>query len=159
VDAEKNRKERPSCDDCALRLLGSRAHFRAELRQKLLRRGYAPEEVEATLAQLAAAGHLDDARLAREEGARLADRKGLSRRGVAFELRRKGAPDEAIDGALEGAGDDAARALESARRWLRTHAPDAAALGRHLARKGYGQSVIFRTLNELAPVTAFSPGE
>ncbi|MGH7336685.1 MAG: regulatory protein RecX, partial [Myxococcota bacterium] len=34
-------RQRPSCTECALRLLAGRAHFRAELRRKLARRGYA----------------------------------------------------------------------------------------------------------------------
>jgi regulatory protein len=155
VDEPRRERERqrPSCEEQALRLLGSRAHFRRELQQKLARRGYGAGEIETTLERLAAAGHLDDAALARDEAARLATRKGLARRGVAAELRRKGAAAEAVDRALGATAgeDESAPARAAAERWLRTHALDAAALGRHLARKGYGQGVIFRTLNELAP--------
>ena len=149
-------RPRPSCEESALRLLALRAHFRAELRQKLERRGYPAEEIETTLARLAGQGHLDDAALAAEEAGRLRARKGLARRGIAAELHRMGAARDAIDSAFAGlreggTDDESAAALEAGRRWLRSHALDAAALGRHLAGKGYGRGVIFRTLNELAP--------
>jgi len=158
MEAKEPPRERPSCEESALRLLAARAHFRAELEQKLARRGYENSEIETTLARLAAKGQLDDVSLARDEGERLARRKGLARRGVAAELRRKGAPAAAIDGALGSAEEESARAIETARRWLRSHALDVAALGRHLARKGYGTGVIFRTLHELAP-DAGSPAD
>jgi len=58
-----------------------------------------------------------------------------------------------VDGAL--AGGDAGSELEAARavgrRWLAGRRPDAAALARHLDRKGYAGHVIFRVLRELIP--------
>lgn len=143
-------RPQPSCFDRALRLLATRAHFREELRRKLSDKGYPDEEIEETLARLAALRHLDDARLATEEAERLRARKGLARRGVAAELRRKGVGGETIDAALEGGPDEREQALEAARRWLRSHRPDAAALARHLDRKGYGRGLIVGLLRELA---------
>ena len=142
-------RPQPSSFDRAVRLLATRAHFREELRRKLADKGHAEAEIEETLARLAALGHLDDRRLATEEAERLRSRKGLARRGVAAELRRKGVAGEAIDAALDGGPDERSQALEAARRWLRTHRPDAAALSRHLDRKGFGRGEIYRTLAEL----------
>jgi regulatory protein len=51
--------------DAGLRLLARRAHSRAELRQKLARRGYEEDEVGTALARLADMGYLDDAAFAR----------------------------------------------------------------------------------------------
>ena len=135
----------PGAFDRALKLLSTRAHFREELRRKLLRKGHEEVEVETALERLAAMGQLDDGRLATEEAARLRERKGLARRGVAAELRRKGAAGEAVDAAVSEGGEpeeERSRALETARRWLRTHRKDASALARHLDRKGYGRGEI-----------------
>ncbi len=142
-------RPQPSCFDRALRLLATRAHFREELRRKLAEKGYTEAEIEETLARLAALGHLDDRRLATEEAGRLRSRKGLARRGVAAELRRKGVATEAIDAALDGGPDEQGLALDAGRRWLRAHRADPAALGRFLDRKGYGRGVIYRVLAEL----------
>jgi regulatory protein len=46
--------------DAGLRLLGQRAHSRAELSRKLARRGYPPAEIEAAQARLLELGYLDD---------------------------------------------------------------------------------------------------
>ncbi len=51
--------------DSGLRLLARRAHSRSELRLKLRRRKYPPEEVESTLARLEQLGYLDDPSFAR----------------------------------------------------------------------------------------------
>src|SRR5258708_21239059 len=51
--------------DGGLRLLARRAHSRLELRQKLLRRGYDPVDVDAALTRLAELGYVDDAAFAR----------------------------------------------------------------------------------------------
>ena len=51
--------------DTALRLLARRAHSRAEMRQKLARRGYEEDEVGSAMARLTEIGYLDDAAFAR----------------------------------------------------------------------------------------------
>jgi len=138
--------------DKAVELVARRPHFREELRRKLESRGFDAEEVDAALLRLAELGHLDDRALAGAETARLRSRRGLGRVAVAAELARKGADREAIDAALESASeDDLAIARSAAGRWLRAHAPNRAALARHLDRKGFAGHVIFRVLNELAP--------
>ena len=139
--------------DKALQLVARRPHFRAELRRKLVARGFDEDEVAAALGRLTELGYLDDAELAAREGERLRERRGLGRAGIAAELARKGAGPAEVDGAL--AGGDADSELEAARavgrRWLAGRRPDAAALARHLDRKGYAGHVIFRVLRELVP--------
>lgn len=145
--------------DTGLRLLARRPHFRSELRRKLLARGFVEAEADAALERLAALGYLDDAELAAREGERLRERRGLGRAGIAAELARKGAGPAEVDGAL--AGGDADAELEAARalgqRWLAGRRPDAAALARHLDRKGYARHVIFRILKELVPEAPGDP--
>ena len=145
--------ERPPALDVALRLLGQRAHFRAELERKLGRRGYLPEEVEEALARLTELGHLDDARLAAAEAERLRQRKNLGRAGVAADLRRKGVGTDALDAALEKttSAEETERAGAAADRWLRSHRPDAAALARHLDRKGFARSVVYAIVADRIP--------
>jgi regulatory protein len=149
----------PTAYDRALRLLGQRPHFRRNLSEKLIRKGYDEAEVEAALDGLAAAGYLNDRELAIAEAGRLRERRGLARAGVAAALRRKGAGDEAVEAALSETDDEdeLALALESGRRWLRKGREDGAALARHLARKGHSRRVIFRILKELLPGDERSP--
>ena len=142
----------------ALRLLGQRRHFRADLRRKLLARGYAAEEVEEALGRCAAAGYLDDAATASAFVAERQERRGLGRVRIAAELRRRGAAGEAVDAALAevDSESDLARAREAAARWRRTRgAPPAdpaarraadAALARHLHRKGFSRRAIVAVL-------------
>jgi regulatory protein len=139
-----------------LRLLGQRQHFRGDLRRKLLAKGYEAEEVDEALARCASEGYLDDESTARAFVAERQGRRGLGRMRVAAELRRHGATGEAVDAALAEVSDDdeRARAATAAARWRRLHRDGAAAtdrdarrareaaLGRHLASKGFSSSVI-----------------
>ncbi|HEV8240533.1 MAG TPA: regulatory protein RecX [Thermoanaerobaculia bacterium] len=144
----------------ALRLLGQRQHFRGDLRRKLLAKGYETEEVDEALARCASEGYLDDESTARAFVAERQNRRGLGRARVAAELRRHGASSEAVGAALAEVSDDdeRARAATAAARWRRLHRGDAsaadplarrerdAALGRHLASKGFSRSVIVAVL-------------
>lgn len=135
----------------AVRLLGIRPHFEAQLRAKLARRGCAADAVAATLDRLRQLGYLNDPELARQEARRLRTTKRLALGGVARELGRAGADEAAIAAAIEALDDggevDAARA--AAEHWLRTHRPEADRLARHLDRKGYPRHVIFSVLKDL----------
>jgi regulatory protein len=91
--------------DAGLRLLARRAHSRAELRQKLRRRGYQDDEVEGSLARLAELGYLDDAAFA--EG--LVRRRSSTRGPMALsaELAAKGIDRAGAAAALAGFDPDA----------------------------------------------------
>ena len=141
-------RARPSCYDKAVELLGRRPHFRRRLAAKLAQRGYEEEEVAAALARLAAQGYLDDARLAREVARGRATRAGEGARRIKAELERRGASaaDAAAAVADVAADDDTAAAAEAARRWRRRGGSDAAALARHLDRKGFSRRAILTVL-------------
>ncbi len=80
----------------ALGLLATREHSRNELARKLAVRGFAEDAVATVLDALAAAGRLDESRLAEAYvGERL--RKGFGPLRIRQELRGKGLSDELID--------------------------------------------------------------
>jgi regulatory protein len=84
-------QERPrtSVKDRALRLLSVRSRSRSELRFRLIRAGYDPEEVDGAVAALEAVGLVDDERFAREV-AESKRRRGMGRRAGLAALRQKG---------------------------------------------------------------------
>ncbi len=142
--------------EAALRLLARREYGAAELRQRLLRRGFLPEEVEKLLAELQEKGLQSDRRLV----------EGVTRRGlergygplkVRDELRRRGVPDPLIDQvwqAIRPTWEEAGRQIylrkfgpnppstveERARRW------------RFLARRGFTAEQIASLLERRAAV-------
>lgn len=145
--------ERPPAGDKAAALLALRPHFRRELETKLGRAGYGREEVDGALDKLARLGLLNDAELARAFVETVARRKGWGRMRVAQELARRGAPGEAAEAALAtlSVEDDLEAARDAARRWRRRGEARPEALARHLSRRGFGSSAIFKVLKEMAP--------
>ena len=145
--------DRPSPYARAVALLGRRAHFRAELRAKLLGRGYADDEVEGALDRLERDRYLDDGRTARELVAAKLARGPIGRRRLAAELARKGAPAEAAAAALDDLvpDDDREAARRAAESWLgrRRGRPDPAALARHLERRGFSPGAIWGEVERL----------
>ena len=134
--------------------------FGAQLELKLVRSGYDREEIAAALDRLANLRLLDDATQARAFAATVARRKGWGRMRVAQELARRGAPEAAAEAALAGLSNDAdlEAAREAARRWRakssggRAASPQGRdALARHLSRRGFASSAIFKVLKEMAP--------
>ena len=96
--------------DTAARI-AMRPVFSAEVREKLLTRGFSPENTEDAVAWLQRIGAVDD----RETLAlylREAARRGKGRKAVRYELLRRGADPEALEDALSAYdGEDAALSL------------------------------------------------
>jgi regulatory protein len=141
-------RPRASARDRALRLLAERSRSREELRRRLARAGYEPDEVAVALASLDEAGLVDDEAFAREVVAHEVGRKGLGRRAAMSSLRRRGVDAETAERVLDEAGpqDEEARADELARaRAARMTglAPQVAhrRLVSFLARRGYDARV------------------
>ena len=135
--------------------LTGQARSRAELEQRLARK-QVPEEVAARLLdRFEEVGLVDDEAFARAWVQSRQPGKGLARRALAQELRRKGVDDETARTVLDEVDPDdeeeAARAL--VRRKLRSLAAvdrDTAIrrLAGMLARKGYSSAVAFRVVRE-----------
>ena len=128
---------------------------RAQLREVLARKGVEDDVAEQVLGRFAEVGLIDDAVFAQLWVTSRHRGKGLARRALAQELRRKGVADETVAEALATLEPEqelaTARALVQRR--LRTTcglAPDARGrrLAGMLARKGYPAGVAFRVVKE-----------
>jgi regulatory protein len=121
---------------------------RAEARDWLARRGEA--DVEGALAELDAAGLIDDERYARQFAADKRELAGWGDERIAATLRRRGVDDELVEAALaeEGEGGELERAVAVlARRGERPG--DDAERGRcvaALARRGFAEEVAYEAV-------------
>lgn len=140
--------------DVALRLLGYRPRAEQELRERLRRRGFPEEAVEATLARLRDYGYVDDVAFAR---AWVENRTGAAARGrrlLAHELRAKGVASDVVTGTLADVPDELeiARGL-AAKKARSLRGLDARAfqqrLATYLQRRGFDAEVITTVVREL----------
>ena len=143
------------CHERALRLLSVRARSRRELETRLLRAGFAVEEVRGEMARLEAVGLVDDEAFSRQVIEHELVRRHSGRRAIVSRLMAKGVAREAIDRALdEAAGEpDEDRAAELARSRVRrlgalTPEQAYARLVSFLARRGYDPQVARRAARE-----------
>jgi SOS response regulatory protein OraA/RecX len=104
--------------------------------ERLARASVAPAAVEESLAVLARAGLVDDARFARTRAAGLAER-GYGDAAIRHDLERKGVAPEPIQQALESLDAEA----ERARRLVERRGPGAST-ARYLASKGFREEAV-----------------
>lgn len=144
--------------DYALRLLAIRPRSVQEMRERLGRRGYGRPEVEATVADLADLGLLDDRKFAAQwVESRLAARPMGSLR-LKAELLAKGVDREIVEATLSSYGaevDEKAAALALAAKRikaLRGLKPDSARrrLAGFLSRRGFAAEVVATALRALS---------
>ena len=137
---------------------------RAELHAVLSDRGVPDDAAQTVLGRFAEVGLIDDELFARMWVASRHRGRGLARRALAHELRRKGVDDETVRSAVEELPAEleleTARALV-ARRLAATRglAPDARVrrLAGLLARKGYPAGVAFRVVREALAAEGVDP--
>jgi regulatory protein len=139
-----------------LRLLTVSPRTRAQLAQALSRRGVPDEAAEAVLSRFTDAGLIDDAAFARAWVESRHHSRGLSRRSLSDELKRRGVDSEEIReavGTLDPEQETATarhlveRKMASSRgRPPETRVRQAASL---LARKGYPAGLSFRLIKEV----------
>jgi len=135
--------------------LTGRARSRSDLAAKLAQRNV-PEEIAARLLdRFEEVGLVDDAAFARGWVEQRQSGRGLARRALAQELRRKGIDDEVAREALDEI--DPEREVEAARTLVRRKLRSVSDLDQQvavrrltgmLARKGYPPSVAFRVVRE-----------
>ncbi|MCH6169504.1 regulatory protein RecX [Pseudonocardia alaniniphila] len=144
--------------EICLRLLTDRARTRQELAQALRRKGIPDDAAATVLARFDEVGLIDDAAFAGQWVRSRHTHRGLARRAIAVELRRKGVADEVAGEALaevDGESEER-RARELVDRKLRSlkvaSAEQQTVAGRRLvgmlARKGYGAAVAYRVVRE-----------
>lgn len=135
--------------------LTRRARSRAELAEQLRRRNVPDELVDRLLDRFEDVGLVDDEAFARMwvEGRQRS--RGLARRALAQELRRKGVADDTAREVLDEVdpGEEEATARQLVRRKLRSvrHVDDAKATRRlagMLARKGYPAGLAFAVVRD-----------
>lgn len=135
--------------------LTGQARTRAELAQKLSRKNVPDEVAERLLTRFEEVGLVDDGAFARSWVQSRQSGKGLARRALAQELRRKGVDDEVTREVLDEVDPDdeteAARML--VRRKMRSvqrldRATAVRRLSGMLARKGHSAGTAFRVVRE-----------
>ncbi|OLR95230.1 hypothetical protein BJP25_07800 [Actinokineospora bangkokensis] len=136
--------------DICYRLLTMRDHTRLELEQALRKREVPEEVIHATLAKFDKAGLINDEAFAESWVRARHEHKGLGRRAIAQELRRKGVDQVVVEEALSDLDADAeqARAAELVRRKLgSTRGLDRQKRIRRLvamlARRGYAEGMAY----------------
>ncbi|HET6214427.1 MAG TPA: regulatory protein RecX [Micromonosporaceae bacterium] len=142
--------------DTCLQLLAVRPRTRAELATALRRRGIAEEVAADVLDRYDEVGLIDDAAFARAWVSSRHHGKGLARRALAGELRRRGVDAETVEQAVQEELDgeteaQTARVLVD-RKLRATSSGDPEALLRKLvgmlARKGYPPGLAFRVVKD-----------
>jgi regulatory protein len=142
--------------EICLRQLATRSRSRAELAATLRRRGVADAVAEAVLDRLSAVGLVDDDAFAAAYISSARENRGLARRGLANELRRRGVDEDVATAALvevdSDAEEDAARDLVARRLRAMDRLERPAKMRRlvaMLARKGYPTDLAVRVVTEL----------
>jgi regulatory protein len=148
-----------SAYDHALNLLTARPYTARNLRRKLVQKGFAPSEIDATMQRLLGNGLLDDARYATQFARGKLLGPGSSRRRIRQQLFQRGIPGELADSAIDSVIEEEAVDLEAvvekdARKKLASLAGlDPLVVKRrlyaHLARRGYDLDEINAVLKKV----------
>ena len=131
-------------------LLARRPHFRRQLEDKLLHRGFNREHIAEVCDRLEKSRLLDDLECARGLATGSLRRKAYGPRRLWAELAKRGAPEEVVDRVVAEVFESGEETLlrESIARWLRRHEWERRGLGRHLERKGFSSGAILRVIEE-----------
>ncbi len=141
------------CLNAAYNCLSYRARSEYEVRERLRRRGFAPDCIESVLAKLREQNLIDDAAFARFWKESREAFSPRSHRLTRMELRQKGVPGNIIEQVVEGVDDEdnAYRAaLSKTRRWPRSDYREfRRRLGGYLRRRGFDYEALNRTVERV----------
>ncbi|CAI7978911.1 Regulatory protein RecX [Frankia sp. Hr75.2] len=144
--------------EICLRQLAARSRSRAELATVLRRRGVADDVAEQVLDRLVEVGLIDDEAFATAFVSSARAGRGLGRRALATELRRRGVAPEASETALAAVGaedeEETARALVTRRLRAMDGLPAPVRIRRLVAlltRKGYDLDLARRVVTAAVP--------
>jgi regulatory protein len=145
LTAQLSRLEPAAARERALYLISGQERPAEDIRRKLADDGYTSDVAEQIVANFVDLGLIDDERYAEILVRTLAGGRGYGRSRVARELSRRGVGEDVAAEALEVAcavGVEPGRALEQARRILRSHRTlDVSRLAARLARRGFAPGV------------------
>ncbi|MBT8338953.1 MAG: regulatory protein RecX [Desulfatitalea sp.] len=155
------------CLECALRLLGRRAHSRRELADKLSQRGFDTGQIALAIDECIRLNYLDDASFC-DTVVRHQRRKGYGRARIAQLLNEKGVAKSHIDDCLVRYCDESAqyadcRALSQKKkqRYLGKGAPAFCRqkLFRFLTRRGFSSTIVQRVVAECISAEGHQGGQ
>jgi regulatory protein len=139
-----------------LRRLTMSAQTRQQLEQALARKQVPDDVARRVLDRMTEVGLIDDAAYAVDYVEARRSARGLSRRSLAMELRRKGVGDADAEQALDGIDGDSDRATAKAlveRKWSSVARLDRDAARRRLvgqlARRGFSPGMAFEVIREV----------
>jgi regulatory protein len=139
-----------------LRRLTMSAQTRQQLEQALARKQVPDDVARRVLDRMTEVGLIDDAAYAIDYVEARRSARGLSRRSLAMELRRKGVGDADAEQALEGIDGDSDRATAKTlveRKWSSVSRLDRDAARRRLvgqlARRGFSPGMAFEVIREV----------
>jgi regulatory protein len=147
--------EQAKAVNAAMNLLARRPRSEREIRDRLKRKGYPPETIDAAVAKLEGWRYLDDEAFARFWVENREANKPRGRRLLEQELRLKGVDRKTIRQTIDETElDETSAALGLGRNKLRTYGklePAVARrrLGAFLVRRGYGYDVVKPALDQL----------
>ena len=157
--------DRARAREIVLRRLAASPRSRAELARSLAEKDVAPDVAAEVLDRYAELHLVDDAAYAEMVVRSKQATKGLARRGLAHELRRRGVPDVEANAALEAVDPDlerrTARALVERRMTSMARLDRVVATRRlvgMLARKGYDGSMAMAVVREALDAAGGPPG-
>ena len=141
------------CLAAAVRYLSYRPRSELELRERLSRRGFDSDSIEAALTRLKEQGLVDDTDFARFWRDNRQSFSPRSRWLTGLELRRKGVAEEVIDQVVGDVSDDDSAYRAALSRAHRLTASDYQSfrhgLAGYLRRRGFGYRVINNTVEQL----------
>lgn len=146
-----------------IRQLTRQPRTRAELERVLRRRGIPEPMIEGILDRFTDVGLIDDAAFARAWVESRHAGRGLARRALAYELRRRGVDDEHVDAAVDRLSPETelatARALVARRLRAVSHLDGQTRIRRLMAmlvRKGYSPAMALRAVRDVLDESAGS---
>lgn len=149
-----------------LRRLTGAAQSRHQLAEALARKGVDDAVADRVLDRFTEVGLIDDAEYAQMLVRSQHESRGLARRALSMELRRKGIGQEEAAAALEQVDDESEEAAARdllRRRWRSGPGVDPVAQSRRalamLARKGYPPGLSSRLVREMVDHSDHDPGE
>ncbi len=147
-----DRRDRKNAFDHAMRLLAARDHSRAELENKLTKKGFEQEAITSTMERLDQLNLLDDRAFAGSCMAGIARRRPEGKYKTRARLKQKGLSDELIEEAI-ASYDQSELCRAAAERKLRTlHGPPETIrkkLYTFLKYRGFDWETIRKTIDEV----------